>query len=270
MEPISAYIPCFNNAATIAATIDSLKKQTYPIDEIFVIDDGSTDKSIDIIKGCGIRFICNENNLGRGAARNRAMLETTNEIVLCCDATNVLPTDFVSRLLPWFKDPKVAAVYGWIQDPDPMGVVARWRARHLFKAGHTMQVRHKASLIAYGTLMRRSLALEAGNFNQAVRNREDAELGERLLAAGFDIVFDPTAAVVCNAQNNTLSQVLVRYRRWYEEKNERVSWKGYAKQIWYSIKVMAMQDVKESDFPSVFISLFLPYYCFWKSKGKKW
>lgn len=268
MENVSVYIPCYNNIDTIAEALNSIKRQTVAVNDLFVIDDGSTDGSAEAVEAMGIRVIRNERNLGRGAVRNRAMTEVKNELVLCCDATNVLPVDFVSRLLPWFDDPKVAAVYGWIQDPHPKGVVARWRARHLFKAGQPMQIRHYSPLITYGTLMRRSLALEAGNFNQALRHSEDMELGERLLAAGFDIVFDPTTAVVCNAQN-TLSQVLGRYWRWYAGKDERVSLKGYLKQIWYSLKVMAVQDIKAGDFLCIPISLFVPHYQFWKSLFRK-
>ena len=114
MELISAYIPCYNNIDTIAEAVNSIRRQKVAVDELFVIDDGSTDGSAEAVESMGIRVIRNEKNLGRGAVRNRAMVEAKNELVLCCDATNTLPPDFVSRLLPWFKDPKVAAVCGWI------------------------------------------------------------------------------------------------------------------------------------------------------------
>ncbi len=47
---ISAYIPAYNNENTIADAINSLKNQSYPIDDIFVIDDGSIDRTVSIAK----------------------------------------------------------------------------------------------------------------------------------------------------------------------------------------------------------------------------
>jgi cellulose synthase/poly-beta-1,6-N-acetylglucosamine synthase-like glycosyltransferase len=193
------------------------------------------------------------------------MVEAKGEFVVCCDATNVLPVDFVKRLLPWFEDPHVAAVYGRIQDPTPQSAIGRWRARQLFKAGQAMEVAHHAPLITYGTILRRSATLQVGNFSEKLRHSEDAELGERLLAAGYDIVADPRVPVFCNKQNSIM-EVLERYWRWYAGKDEKVSLRGYWKTIVYSIKGMAWQDLRAGDPLAALISLLCPHYQFWTSR----
>jgi len=43
-------MPCFNGENNLAITIDSFLSQTYPFIEIFIANDGSTDKSLDVIK----------------------------------------------------------------------------------------------------------------------------------------------------------------------------------------------------------------------------
>jgi hypothetical protein len=103
-----------------------------------------------------------------------------------------------------------------------------------------------------------------GNFNPNIRHSEDAELGGRLLAAGYEVVFDPSLHIASLAKN-TLGEVLERYWRWYAGKDERVSWRGYFKQIAYSFKVMARQDWQARDPLSIPISLLSPHYQFWKS-----
>lgn len=262
---ISGYVPCFNNAASVVAAARSLCEQDHPLHEVFVVDDGSTDRSLERLEvELGVRCVRMDGNRGRGAARQRAMGEAGSDLVLCCDATNRLPADFVRRLLPWFEDAKVAAVYGRIQDPQPKGPVGRWRARHLFKATHRMEIHHGVSLITYGTIVRRSAALEVGNFNPALRHTEDGDLGERLLAAGYDIVFDPRVPVFCNVQN-TLDQVLERYWRWYAGPDERVSWKGYARNVVHSIRGMGWEDLKAGDPLAGLISLLCAHYQFWRS-----
>jgi glycosyltransferase involved in cell wall biosynthesis len=259
---ISAYIPVYNNASTLAAALESLRSQTHPIDEILVIDDGSRDDSASIATRMKARLIRLERNLGRGAARARAMLEAQNELVLCCDGTNTLAKDFTERALSHFQNSRVAAVFGRLIQPPPRNCVERWRGRHLFRVGDTPRLKHEASLITFGTIMRRGVVLEVGNYDTLLRHSEDRELGARLLKAGLDVVHDPSLMIVSQARN-TLTQVLERYWRWhagYEGKPQSV--RDYLRQIGYSIRVMARLDLVQGDPLSVPISLACPHLQF--------
>jgi cellulose synthase/poly-beta-1,6-N-acetylglucosamine synthase-like glycosyltransferase len=144
----------------------------------------------------------------------------------------------------------------------------RWRARHLFKMDCLREVRHAASLATGGVILRKSAVLAAGNFNANLRHSEDADLGRRLLARGYDVIFDP-ALHVKPLTTNTLPEVLERYWRWYAGTEERASWNGYFKQVGYSIKVMARQDLESGDPLSALVSLFSPHYQFWRSRWRR-
>jgi N-acetylglucosaminyltransferase len=261
---VTAYALLYNNQQSILATMKSLRSQSIPPVEIFALDDGSTDSGCMLLNDNGFCCLSQPANLGRGAARNRAFLEASCEFVVCCDATNVLPPDFLSRLIHWFDDPKVAAVYGWIQDPIPRGAVSRWRARHLFKINHVMKVKRQAPLITYGTIMRRSAVLSVGNFNPHLRHSEDIELGKRLAEGGFDIIFDPSVPVVCNVRN-TLWQTLERFCRWYFGDDYQTSTIVYLQFFIFCIRVMLLDDLKRLDFASSLITLLLPCYRFWRT-----
>ena len=264
----SGYVPFFNNASTVLQAVESLRSQDPRLDEVFAVDDGSTDGGAGQLVNAGIRVIRQPSNLGRGAARHRAMMEARNDLVLCCDATNMLPRDFAALSLRWFENPGVAAVFGLITDPAPRGTMGRWRARHLFKAGEPMEVRHHAPLITFGTMVRRSVVLEVGNFDPQLRHSEDAELGKRILAAGHDIIFDPGVPVYCNIRNSLL-EVLERYWRWYAGSDARASWGAYWRNIVYSIKGMAWRDLRAGDPLAAGVSLYCPHYCFWKSASSR-
>ncbi len=108
MISISAYIPTHNNAQTIELALQSLKNQSAPVSELFVIDDYSHDLSVAIAEAAAVPVIRQSSHLGRGAMRNQAMLQAENELVLCLDAGKVLGPDFVEKALSWFEDPKVA------------------------------------------------------------------------------------------------------------------------------------------------------------------
>jgi glycosyltransferase involved in cell wall biosynthesis len=265
---ITAYIPCYNDAKTLTQAIESIRRQTVAVDEIFVVDDGSSDGSGKVAQDLGVRVIRHEKNLGRGAARARAMLEAKHDLVLSCDATNVLKEDFVERALLWFENPLVAAVFGRLVSVGSKTAAQRWRARHLLKEHLSLSRDHHASFSTWGAMVRRSFVVKTGNFNPAFYHSEDKDLGERLLAAGYEVILDPKLSVVTVARENAW-EVLERYWRWYAGREQKVNFRWYAKQIIYSLKVMAVQDIRAGDFASVPMSLLAPHVQFFRSLFRK-
>lgn len=263
---VSACVPCYNQRSTVAQAVRSVRDQTLPIGEVFVIDDGSTDGLPESVEG--VPVIRLGTNRGRGAARARAMEEARHDLVLCCDATNALAPDFAAKARPWFDDPEVAGVFGVIRPGPHRTLPARWRARHLFKAGSQSSVRRQALLATWGCLLRRSAVLAVGNFDPALRHSEDADLGRRLLAAGYDVVADP-ALWVESIADNTVGEVLERYWRWNAGVGEQVSWRGYARMVSYSVRVMVREDLRAGDVPAAAVSLLCPHYQVWRSWGRR-
>lgn len=266
---LSAYIPCFNNAASLGTAIRSLQAQQLPIDDLLVVDDGSTDASAEVAAGLGARVVRHPANLGRGAANATGVREARHDLVVCLGATNSLPPDFAARAAAWFRDATVAAVFARIIGPPARDAVSRWRSRHLFKEGHPGGVRHGASLITTGSCLRRAAVLAAGNFDARLRRGEDAELGERLRRAGWDVVADPALQVVSRL-DHTLGAVLERYARWNAGATDgRLSPGAYARLVGYSLKVMAREDLRARDPWSVPISLLCPHYQYWSARRRR-
>ena len=91
MTRVSIVVPCYNGAATLAATLDSAVGQTGVDLDIMVIDDGSTDDTLAIARRYGppVRVVTGPNR-GVSAARNRGFRETSGEWVLFLDADDLL------------------------------------------------------------------------------------------------------------------------------------------------------------------------------------
>lgn len=261
---IAGCVPAYNNESTIAAAIASLKAQTIPLDDIFVVDDGSTDSTAKVAMEAGARVVSMESNQGRGAARAKAIEETQADLLLSVDGTNALAPDFLAKSLPWFEDSSVAAVYGRITQSSPKTSVDRWRGRHLYKLDEVPGSGVSEHLSSWGFAQRVALIAAIGNFNSSCRHSEDAELGKRLSSRGYKIIYEPQA-ILTTLTSNTLKQVFERYWRWNQATDGKSSLRSFAKFWWYSLKVLALRDVKRGDLLSALYSALLPYYCAYRS-----
>lgn len=105
MNPkVSILIPCYNAEAWIAQSIESALNQTYPNKEIIVVDDGSTDGSLEIIKSFGdaIRWQTGPNQ-GGNVARNRLLELSTGEWLQYLDADDYLLPDKIEKQVQYLS-----------------------------------------------------------------------------------------------------------------------------------------------------------------------
>jgi len=95
---VSILIPCFNAEKFIRQCIDSALAQTWAEKEIIVVDDGSTDASLDIIRSYGERIACESGpNRGANAARNRLFELGRGEWLQYLDADDYLRPEKIRR-----------------------------------------------------------------------------------------------------------------------------------------------------------------------------
>lgn len=113
MKLVSIIIPCFNAERWIAEAIDSALKQTYPQVEVIVIDDGSTDGSLDIIKRYEnkIRWESKENQ-GGNYARNRGFSLSTGSYIQYLDADDYLLPQKIEKQTACLLESGADAIYG--------------------------------------------------------------------------------------------------------------------------------------------------------------
>src|SRR3989344_202368 len=100
---VSIIIPTYNEEKTIANCLKSIKNQTYKPVEVIVVDDGSTDKTVEIIKKCQMSNvkcqILRQHHLGPGPARNLGAKYAEGEILVFVDADMTFDKKFVKDLI---------------------------------------------------------------------------------------------------------------------------------------------------------------------------
>jgi glycosyltransferase involved in cell wall biosynthesis len=95
---VSILIPCHNSERWVARTIESALAQTWAESEVIVVDDGSTDKSLEIIRSFGQRIRWESGpNRGANAARNRLLEMARGDWLQYLDADDYLIPDKVER-----------------------------------------------------------------------------------------------------------------------------------------------------------------------------
>lgn len=268
---ITACIPCYNNAQTLSAVIDSVQSQKHKIDEIIVVDDGSSDCSKIIAESKCDKVYANDTNKGRGYTRKKAVESSSGDLILFCDASNVLPVDFLNVAVRFFADPSVAAVSGRINNHSSItGIIPRWRGRHLFKESESYQRESipVSNLTTYGTLMRRCSIEEVGNFDASLEHSEDHELGKRLMTAGYELMGIPSL-VTYSIRRDTLTSVLERYWRWNGGIDGEMGLLDYFRSIKASFKPMIQEDLQSRDLASALISFACPHYGYLRAKYNK-
>ena len=93
---VSVIIPCYNKSATVAETIESVLNQTVKPKEIVVVNDGSTDNSLEVIQKYKDRItILDQKNQGVSNARNNGILATSSKYVCCLDGDDALEPAFL-------------------------------------------------------------------------------------------------------------------------------------------------------------------------------
>lgn len=86
---ISVVIPAYNREGTIKKCLDSIKKQTRPVDEVIVVDDCSTDGTLKVLEdysGLNLKIISLEKNSGAQVARNTGAMAAGSEWIAFLDS----------------------------------------------------------------------------------------------------------------------------------------------------------------------------------------
>lgn len=116
----------YNGERFLAEAIDSCLKQTYDNLELIIIDDGSTDKSLDIINSFDddrILLLINESNKGQSYSRNRAIKESAGEYIAIMDADDVAYPCRIQKQLDFVKLNDVDICFTWADLIDREGSV---------------------------------------------------------------------------------------------------------------------------------------------------
>jgi GT2 family glycosyltransferase len=201
---VSVVIPAYNCAAFIAETLDSVFAQTLAGFEVIVVNDGSPDTE-ELERALApylarVRYVRQENR-GAGAARNRGVKEARGRFVAFLDGDDAWLPDYLEEQLKFVREGSYDLAYTdalLVGDSPLAGKTYMQTAPSDGPVNFLSLVRGECNVITSGVVARRQAVLEAGLFDETLRNAQDFELWARLARRGSRIGYQ--------------RKVLVRYR----------------------------------------------------------
>lgn len=207
---VSVVIPCYNDERWIREAIDSVLAQTYSEIEIIVVDDGSTDASLEIIRTYGDAVQWESGpNCGGGAARNRGFARAKGEYIQYLDADDYLLPEKIEQQVEFLQETNLDVAYGdWrFQYHGPDGTVELGPVR----IGGEHEDIVKALLgnwwVALNAfLFRRETVVKIGGWDETLRAAQDRDFVYRAALADATFGYQPGCHTIYRRYgNSTLS-----------------------------------------------------------------
>jgi len=227
LPTVSVLVPVKNEEKVVGRLLKALLNLDYPSQklEIIIIDDGSTDKTIEICKEYvtghpeRIRLLNRSISDGKPSALNYGLKHAHGEIVATFDADNVPEPDTLLKAVEFFEDSSVDAVQGTIcsinADENMLTKFLSYEAAVRFKA--YMQGKDVLKLFVHlaGTcqFIRRDVLAKIGGWSKDSLS-EDMEISARLTKNNYSIKYAPDIRS-WEESPSTLGQLLNQRLRWY-------------------------------------------------------
>jgi glycosyltransferase involved in cell wall biosynthesis len=200
MKPrVSVIIPVFNAARTIEQAIDSVRAQTFTDFEIVVVDDGSTDGSMGIVRryGGAVKVLQQENR-GPSAARNLAIANSSGEFLGFLDGDDWWKPEFLATMLAALERyPQAVMAYCDLQLVDSLGRPFPTSLR--LSDGHAPTVQEMLDrlwpIVPSGVVIRRAALDAVGGYPDPLRAFEDVYLWLLLREKGTFVYVPESLAV---------------------------------------------------------------------------
>jgi GT2 family glycosyltransferase len=218
-ELISVTIVTYNSGRFIKRCLESVLAQKYPCKEVIVIDNASTDGTVDILERFEerCRIVYNSDNIGFAAAQNQAIGLSSGDWVLTLNPDVLLAPNFIQALVEAGRmDPRIGSVcgklltmtssFGLPDKPlvDSTGIYFTPMLRHLDRGsqeadnGHFLNFEYVFGATAAAALYRREMiadVAEGGEFFDPdfFVYREDADVAWRAQLLGWRCLYTPHA-----------------------------------------------------------------------------
>lgn len=230
---ITIAIPNYNGASLLQKNLPNIL--TAGADEILVIDDGSTDQSIEVIRKefPKIKLLVNNKNLGFIPSVNRLFKEALGDIVILLNNDVYVEKDFLKYLLPHFQNKQIFAVN--LHEKGEGWACATWENGFFeFKRVKESKFVHKSSWSSGGSAAyNKKIWQELEGLDSLFKPFywEDIDISFRAISAGYEILWESKAVVYHEHETTINKNFSKKYVNWVKQRNQLLFiWKNITDQ----------------------------------------
>jgi cellulose synthase/poly-beta-1,6-N-acetylglucosamine synthase-like glycosyltransferase len=220
---VAVLIPAYNEETVIVRTIRSVLNSDYKNLHIIVIDDGSPDRTAEVVREAyaaeiagGRVQVFSKPNAGKAAALNFALDFITEEIYVGIDADTVIATDAISKLIPHFEDPRIGAMAGNAKVGNRVNLWTRWQALEYITSQNferrALDVFHIVTVVPGAIGAWRTAPVKAAGGYPINTVAEDADLTMNLLEQGFRVDYEDRSLAFTEAPVDARGLMRQRFR----------------------------------------------------------
>jgi glycosyltransferase involved in cell wall biosynthesis len=192
---ISIIIPMYNAEKNIIPLLDSLDLQTLQGFELIIVDDGSTDRSKDLVEKNKSRYhyplsLIMQQNAGPAKARNVGVENAKGDIVIFLDSDCITPPNWIEEMVrPLTGD--VAGCNSGYQTKNSESIVARYVGYEIARRHERLNKNNIDTVGSYSASFIKEIFLQAGGFDAGYRTAsgEDFDLSFNIHKLGYRLVF---------------------------------------------------------------------------------
>ena len=220
--PVSIIVPAYNEGKLLKSTVSSLMEMDYPLYEIVIVDDGSTDDTRAIAEELVGDFghvevkLVEKANGGKATALNAGIQVADHDFVLCVDGDSQLSPATLKRAIKHFTDARVGAVAGNVKvlnrDNTWTTLQALEYVEGLNMARAAQSVVRLVNIIPGPVgLFRKQAIIDAGWYSSDTF-AEDCDITLKIIREGWRVEYEPDAISYTEAPNKLTDLLKQRYR----------------------------------------------------------
>ena len=220
---VAVLIPAYNEEKVIERTVRSVLDSDYMNLRVIVIDDGSTDATLEVTRvafqkeiAAGRVTVLTKPNSGKADALNFGLEQVTEELFVGIDADTLIAPDAISKLVPHFSNPKVAAMAGNAKVGNRVNLWTRWQALEYITSQNferrALNTLNAVSVVPGAIGAWRTAPVRAAGGYQHDTVAEDADLTMALLQAGYWVNYEDRALAYTEAPTKANGLMRQRFR----------------------------------------------------------
>ena len=214
---VSVYIPAYNAEKTIEISLNSVLNQTLVASEIIVIDDNSSDKTVELInKYSEVKLIKNQSNFGLGFNRNLAINNSNNEFVASIDADVELNKDWLEILVDKLNEEKTVMCGGRMYEKHISVAANSWRAKYYSQNWGSVDKINPNFLFGCNTILKKKNWRQVNGYDENLKtNGEDIDFSNKLKQIPDVNLYYSSKAICYHLQNDTTDTLSKRIWRYH-------------------------------------------------------